>query len=227
MQTRQADIVKVGWSSDPADRGKALGYDVQFVSPEFLFPEFVERRAHANLNSVRAVDVGREYFCATVDCAKKAVTSAYPYHATLDLADYPAGSTWVTHDFDPIGKDPFQVAELVGYLIERGVSVDIRSLGVVVASAPEARAFIAGLSIGRRGRSLRTIQNSESTRRKMATGWRPGPPRLLNPDQEKQVVAWRDKGLTARQIVEEVRNAWDIKVSQRTVKNTYDRMKRK
>jgi transposase len=61
----------------------------------------------------------------------------------------------------------------------------------------------------------------------MATGWRPGPPRLLNPDQEKQVVAWRDKGLTARQIVEEVRNAWDIKVSQRTVKNTYDRMKRK
>lgn len=73
-------------------------------------------------------------------------------------------------------------------------------------------------------RDLAQYRTTEGMKRKMATGWKPGPKRILNDAQEDQVAAWRAEGLTANQIVAKVKSKYRKTVSPRTIKLTYERV---
>ena len=194
MQSREPDIVKVGWSSKPTERAQTLGYNLSFSSPKFLFPARVEATAHRHLRRMRVDRLGNEHFRTTIENARKAVVKAYPFHTQIDLSQYPAGSTWATDDFGPISLDPYQIAELVGFLVERGISVDVQSQSIRLNTPLDARLFIAGLAIGARSRSMRTLSTEEAARRG-------GHNRISDEARKVALSHWNNHALTVPDLV--------------------------
>jgi DNA invertase Pin-like site-specific DNA recombinase len=134
------------------------------------------------------------------------------------------GDTLVVWRMDRLARSVSDLIKLMEDLREREINF-ISLTERIDTSTPQGKLlFNITAAFAQFERDLAQYRTTEGMKRKMATGWKPGPKRILTEAQEDQIVKWRDEGLTAPQIVAKVQSRYKKKISQRTVKLTYDRV---
>lgn len=134
------------------------------------------------------------------------------------------GDTLVVWRMDRLARS---VSDLIRIIEElRGRQIDFVSLTERIETATPTGKLLFNITaaFAQFERDLAQYRTTEGMRRKMATGWKPGPKRILSEAQENQVYEWRKKGLTAPIIADKVKSKFKKTVSPRTIKLTYDRV---
>lgn len=134
------------------------------------------------------------------------------------------GDTLVVWRMDRLARSVSDLIRVIEDLKER--KIDFVSITErIETNTPQGKLlFNISAAFAQFERDLAQYRTTEGMKRKMATGWKPGPKRILTEAQEDQIMKWRDEGLTAPAIVAKVKSKYKKKVSERTVKLTYDRV---
>lgn len=134
------------------------------------------------------------------------------------------GDTLVVWKLDRFARSLIDLLNHLKDLEARGIKF-VSLTDEINTSTPGGRLLFHMLaSLAQFERDLIQQRTTAGVHAKMAKGWKPGPKRILTEAEENQVVRWRDKGLTAPEIVANVKEKYGKKVSPRTVKLTYERV---
>lgn len=137
------------------------------------------------------------------------------------------GDTLVVWRMDRLARSVSDLIRVIEDLKER--KIDFVSITErIETNTPQGKLlFNISAAFAQFERDLAQYRTTEGMKRKMATGWKPGPKRILTEAQEDQIMKWRDEGLTAPAIVAKVKSKYKKKVSPRTIKLTYERVEKR
>ncbi len=125
---------------------------------------------------------------------------------------------------DRLAQSVSDLIKIIERLRERGIDFISLTERIETSTPTGKLLFNITAAFGQFERDLASYRITEGLKRKMATGWTPGPKRILSEAQENKVAMWRDDGLTAPQSVAKVKSEFRKTVSARAVKLTYDRV---
>ncbi len=134
------------------------------------------------------------------------------------------GDTLVVWRMDRLARSVSELIKVIEDLGARGINFESLTENIETKTPQGRLLFNISAAFAQFERDLAQYRSAEGMRRKMMSGWKPGPRRILSEAQEDQIVSWRDEGLTAKQIAAKVKSKYKKTVSQRTIKLTYERV---
>lgn len=135
------------------------------------------------------------------------------------------GDKLVVWRMDRLARSVSDLIKIFEDLRERQIDLVSLTEQIETASPTGRLLFNITAAFAQFERDLTSYRTSEGLKRKMATGWKPGPPRILEPHEEDQVAVWHEQQMTAPAIVKKIKEEFGKSVSARTVKLTYERVR--
>jgi DNA invertase Pin-like site-specific DNA recombinase len=127
------------------------------------------------------------------------------------------GDTLVVWKLDRLGRSVRDLMNKMHELEQRGIHLVSIKDKLDTSSAIGRLMNIVLAALAEFERDLIAERTSAGMQRKLATGWRPGPKPKFTPAMVKEAQTMRNKGMTAAEIIETLREKHKVKLSPRII----------